>query len=416
MLSKETRRAMTQRLQEFGEMARRSRNHRAEARQLFSQLQLDGSIKPLGEPFFRSAPILDLAVQRFPEWETVYAIDGGSTRPMPFENGTIMCANQAVLSSDPASELHGLPLEAYRSVSIVSHTFRDDLGGASAERELSDLIHLWHIHLTPDKVKRKVEQLVKGLADIASESTHTLRMLDALNLKEGFFILDGNVFPIGILYYIAGERDASWGWKWDIHLDELDEAVAILQMPLRVAEVFYQRGLAYVALNKNPDTKWFIQYCLDARRQYWSNDRQFFKAVLSDAPKDHLSYSSWFVQEEYPSPAGGAGESVDLFRKLHAFELAHEPSAYHVCFFYVYDPRIRTVMKIETPRLMLRAHDSGKIQQKMLSELARGQGVPHAIRRADSRARITQEEREALMRECGVGLDLIYNQTRGAPL
>jgi len=415
MLSKETRRAMAQRLNEFGEMARRARNHRDEARQLFSQLKLDGAIKALGEPFFRSAPILDLAVQIFPKWAMVYGIDGGSTRPMLFENGTVMCANQAVLSSDPASDWNGLPIEAYRSVSIVSHTFRDDLGGASAERQINDLIHLWHIHLTPDKVKRKIEQLVKGLADIASESTHTLRMIDELKLKEGFFILDGSAYPIGLLYYVAGDDGATWGWKWDIHLDEWEPTLELMRFPLRVTEVFYQRGLVYVALNKNPDTKWFIQYCLDARRRYWSNDRQFFKAMLSDAPKDHLAYSSWFVQEEYPSPAGGT-ESVDLFKKLSSFTLVHEASAYHVCFFYVYDPRIRTVLKVETPRLMLRDNDAQEVQLKMLAELARGQGVPHVIRRADSRARITQEEREALMRECGIGLDLIYNQTRGEPL
>jgi hypothetical protein len=413
MLSKETRRAMAQRLNEFGEMARRARNHRDEARQLFAQLKLNGAIKSLGEPYLRSAPILDLAVQTFPGWETVYGIDSGSTRPMLFENGTIMCANQAVLSSDPASDFNGLPLEAYRSVSIISHTFRDDLGGASAERQVNDLIHLWHIHLTPDKVKRKIEQLVKGLADIASESTHTLRMIDELKLKEGFFILDGSAYPIGLLYYVAGDEGATWGWKWDIHLDEWEPTLELMRFPLRLTETFYQRNLVYVALNKNPDTKWFIEFCLDARRRYWSNDRQFFKAMLSDAPKDHLSYSSWFVQEEY---RWGGTESVDLFKKLRSFTLAHESSAYHVCFFYVYDPRIRTVLKVETPRLMLRDTKPEHVQLKMLAELARGQGVPHAIRRADSRARITQEEREALMRECGIGLDLIYNQTRGEPL
>jgi hypothetical protein len=416
MLSKETRRAMIQKLHEFGERARRGRNHRDEARELFAQLKRDDGIKPLGKPGWRSAPLLDLAAQRFPEWEAVYAIDSGSTRLMHFENGTLLCANQAVISSDPASELRGLPLEAYRSVSMVSHTFRDDLGGASSERHSDNWVQFWRIHLTPDKVKRKVDQLVKGLADIASESAHTLRMLEELKPRQSFFILDGNVFPIGLLNYMAGEGGTSWGWKWDIHLDQWDPAVELMSLPLRVAETFAEHQLIYVALNKNPDTKWFIHYCLDERRQYWANDRQFFKAVLSDVPKDHLSYSSWFVQEAYPSPAGGSGESVDLFQRLHVFTLALEPKDYHVCFFYVYDPRIRTVMKVETPRLMLRSHDAARVQQKMLAELARGQGVPHVIRRADSRARITQEEREALLRECGLGLDLLYNQTRGEPL
>lgn len=414
MLSKDTRRAMAQRLQEFGEKARRGRDHREEARELFSQLRLDASIKAFETPYFASAPLLDLAALKFSDWEPVYAIDSGSTRPMRFENGTVICANQAVFSSDPAREHLGLPLEAFRSVSIISHSFRDDMGAAHADRSTDGLVHQWCVHLTPDRARRKIEQVVKGLADLASESAHTLRMLDELRIDEGFFILDGGVFPVGLLYFIAGEAGSTWGSIWNVVLEDWPPVLEILELPLRVAEVFSERGLAYVALNKNPDTKWFVQYCLDARRQYWTNDRQFFKAVLSDAPRDHLSYSSWFVQEEYPAPAGAA--AFDLFQHLQGIRLAHPPADYHVCFFYVYDPRLRTVLKVETPRRVLEHDDPQRIQQKVLAELARGSGVPHAIRRADSRARITQAEREALLRACGLGLDLVYNQTRGEPL
>jgi hypothetical protein len=43
-------------------------------------------------------------------------------------------------------------------------------------------------------------------------------------------------------------------------------------------------------------------------------------------------------------------------------------------------------------------------------------GVPHVLRKADSRARITQQEREALMRACGLDPDYYYNLSRGEPL
>jgi hypothetical protein len=82
----------------------------------------------------------------------------------------------------------------------------------------------------------------------------------------------------------------------------------------------------------------------------------------------------------------------------------------------VYDPRVRSVLKIETPRAVLEFCEPERLQQIVLAEIARGKGVPNVIRKADSRARITQEEREALIRACGLDPDYYYNLSRGEPL
>jgi hypothetical protein len=184
-----------------------------------------------------------------------------------------------------------------------------------------------------------------------------------------------------------------------------------------VVEAFGKRELALVALNKNPSTSWLLEFALDRASHNWSNDAQFIRAVLSNTAKDSLGYTNWFVQEGYslPQRRGEGIESFDIFEHLRSFQLALPPPAYHVCFFYVYDPRVKAVLKIECPRIVFKKHDPQKLRAQVLAEIAQGKGVPPAIRRADSRARITEEESAALIRVCGVELDLSYNQSRGEP-
>jgi hypothetical protein len=417
MLSNETKKALRAQLESFGGQVKRlGIDHRDEARALFKSLKLDGAIKAITPLEFKSEDILELAAHKFREYEPVFAVDGGSTRPKVLENGTTICAMQAVLCGNDEQELLGLPLEAYRSLAFVSHSRRLDLGGADAELfNVNEFSHLWRIHVPRTYLEHEVERVVGGIARAAAESYHTLRMLNALEIDSSFFILDGNLYPIGLYYYFAGgrpnghfEKKNNW-YEWA-------PAVEILAQPVRVVEAFAEHGLAFAALNKNPGTSWLLEFTLKPEDQNWSSDAQFVKAVLSQTKKDRLGYTNWFVQEEYSLPQRTSEEgpaTFDLFEKLRAFGLKRPARDYHTCFFYVYDPRVLSVLKVEVPRIILEQHDPDKLQGKFLSEIARGKGVPPAIRRADSRARITEEEAAALIKACGVELDYHYDHSRG---
>jgi len=262
------------------------------------------------------------------------------------------------------------------------------------------------VHLTRHDLDRDVESVVGGLARVGAEAYHALRMLDLLNPSQGIWLLDGPLYPVLLYYYFAG-GPAVRKWSWA----DWEPAVQILSEPLRLVERCAERKIPLLALNKTPGGAWLLEFAVPSPERSWASDAQFLKAVLSETPRDALGYTNWFVQEEYALPP--ERESFDLFEHLRdRFSLQLPSKAYHVCFLYVYDPRVRAVLKVEAPRVIVEAHTPEKLQQKVLGEIARGKGVPPAIRRADSRARITEEESLNLLRDCGLEVDWLYNESR----
>ncbi|HED04476.1 MAG TPA: DNA double-strand break repair nuclease NurA [Candidatus Fraserbacteria bacterium] len=419
MLSNESRRLLSCQLRAFGEQVRRlGIDLRAEARRLFDRLKLDGAIKALTPLERCQVDILEAAGQRDPAYGQRYAVDGGSTHALRLENGTTLCAMQAVCSAEPDRRFQGLPLEAYRTVVLVSHSERLDLGLSHVDHLEEGFIHLWRVHLSRTYLREGIERVIKGLARAACEGQHVQWMLQQLQPSEGLFLLDGNLYPIGLYYALSGQQDDRLSRDSRPNWTDWHPAQAIMAQPLRVVEAFAERGLACIGLNKNPGTSWLLDFCLEEAERNWSGDAQFIKAVLSSRSRRSLGYTNWFVQERYPLPRSGGREleSFDLFERLSGLGLKLAPRAYHLCFFYVYDPRIKSVLKVEAPRVVLEAHDLQRLRRAIIAEIARGKGVPGALRRADSRARITTEEAVGLLRACGIAPDYTFNQSRGAPL
>ena len=432
MLSSEVRRLFLSELKALGERAQRAVSHRDEARRLFEELQCDGPIKTITPRSRRAESILSLARHHDPSFPVLYGVDGGSTRPMHFEDGTTLCANQAVCVADPPLRHRGVPLEAWRTIAIVSHSFQN-VGEARVVHYPTSLpltplsplprrgegtgvrgyVSFWRIHLTKDFLEREVASIVKGLADVTSEPTHAQQMLELFDVREGLLLIDGALYPIGLYYYLLGELKGEWGYRWGVRLSDREDIVALLAAPVRLIEASVARKIPIVAINKTLETTWLLRFCVRERR--WASDRQFMTAVLSDTPKDSLGYTNWFVQEAYPSWEE-RGSVIDLPKAIGDFGLVLESEFYHVAFFYVYDPRVRSVLKVETPRAVFEFCEPERLQRVVLGEIARGRGVPNVLRKADSRARITQEEREALMRACGLDPDYYYNLSRGEPL
>jgi hypothetical protein len=412
MLSADVKRKLVEGVREFS-LAFDPRRWREEAERAFALLELGGPLRALTPLGFQSRPRLELAASPSP-YRRAFGLDGGSTRPIHFANGTTLCANQAVMLSEPPQELEGLPLDAFRTVALVTHSFSPSGGPKADYHEHEDgLLALWRVHLTRDYLWGEIDHVLKGLADSASEARHGQRLAERLDLgRADLLILDGNVFPIG-LYYLLKERSRGGD------LLAFPGAVEALAGHLRLAEFLAQRGTAYVGINKTPQTAYLLEALPE--RGPWADDRQFIRALFLGLAKDRLGWTNWFVQERYPSPgrSGTRAEGSDIFRELAEFEPQLRPEEYHVAYFFVFDPQAAegqgSVLKVEAPRLVLSRHDPEELQLAVLSEIARGEGVPPLLRRADSRARITQEEREALIKSCGLPPDLGYNQGRGEP-
>ncbi|MFQ5794727.1 MAG: DNA double-strand break repair nuclease NurA [Candidatus Bipolaricaulia bacterium] len=389
---------------------KRTKDYGREAHRRFHRLNLSAGVSAYTDPECLRSPILELASWTATESGVVYGLDGGSTRPMHFRNGMTICANQAVLSSDSTIQFDGLPLEAFRTVSLATHSFDPE------DRDLSsyytgDLVDLWRIHIPREYLRRKVDPVVKGLADAASEARHLLRMTDRLRLgPEDLVFLDGGIYPIGLYYYLVDDAR----WAWDIGIGSWEHGTEILQQYVEIAERYAELGTPYVGINKTPSTRYLIKFCLEDST--WANDRQFIAALFDEIPADNLGYTGWFVQVKYPSRGVSGAQGFELFSQLSNFRKRLAPDVYHVCYFFVYDPRVESVLKVETPYTILQNQDPDRLRLQVLSEIARGKGVPNVIRVADSQARVTQVEREALIRSSGMLPDTLYNQSRGEPL
>ncbi|MCR4404683.1 MAG: DNA double-strand break repair nuclease NurA [Candidatus Acetothermia bacterium] len=380
-----------------------------QAREAFTNLEPDGAVQALTPPSYASRSIVELASCESP-FKRTFGLDGGSTRPIHFANGTTLCANQAVMVSEPPLELEGLPLEAFRTVALVTQSFAPSGGPRAAYLE-EGLLGIWRIHLTRDYLRGEIDHVLKGLADAASEARHALRLAEHLNLgRDDMLFLDGNVFPIG-LYYLVGARRSP-----EVDLTAFPGATRALAQHLRLAETMVERGATYAGINKTPQTSYLLG-CLPEEGP-WADDRQLIRAVFHDLPKAELGWTNWFLQVRYRLPAPDRGAS-DLFRQVPFFKLELPPEDYAIAYFFVSDPRTAggagSVLKVEVPWAILERHEPEKLQRVILAEIARGAAVPNVIRRADSRARITQEEREAFIRGSGLPPDLGYNQGRGEP-
>jgi hypothetical protein len=122
-------------------------------------------------------------------------------------------------------------------------------------------------------------------------------------------------------------------------------------------------------------------------------DHQFMAEVLRFVDLVYLSYTSWFVSEGRTIN----GHHHELLAPL-ADRLGYgEPADYRRAFCYARLPKTGDLLRIEAPYLMVQDEEMREhVRLKALKEIARRQGVPRAIHRADRLARISRENREKI--------------------
>ena len=419
MLTSDVRRLFQRETNGLGH--RDSGKYNLRARKVYDDLRFLGKeVEVVGDLQYARCELLDLAAWNDPNICCVYGLDGGSSRTMIFRNGTVACANQALLVSENRSMCQQMPLEAYRTLAWVTHN-RDyrTISGASLEHH--DLVSLWRLQLSNDEIPsnanpHRIQEVVKGMADVASEPQHAAKMIQLLDLGKGDLIfLDGRLYPTRLYRYLI----SAMGRGADVDIDLLlkDDWKKLIQMSLEVIHLAIERNLLVVAINKTPESIALLRFGANKEaKQLWHTDRQWISALFEKIPSGSLGYTNWFVQAQHPSLHGGGPETMDLFDELRdELVLKYPVEQYHIAFFYVYDPRVCAALRVEVPRVLLDHYGADELRLLVLSQIARGPGgVPNAIRIADAQARITQEEREAIQQQSGLMVDLDYNNSRGA--
>jgi len=365
------------------------------AREVFENLSLDGGrVSSVGKPTYQKTRIDELGTWTDDPWETpTYGLDASTTRPLEFNNGLIVDTAYAKIGvAGPDADKR---IEDAGTVETVVY-LADSESTLHAEQFETDRVTGEVVQFPPTKRSATLSKSVATAAQGLAESNHAAANVDAF---DGVLFIDGAVYPLGVLYWVlldtVGRTTPAGAW------DRPDE---IVRNYIDIVDTQYERGLPVVGVVKTSTISQLLD-ALDEKLDQnnvatdrgarpdvpWTRDHQFIAEVLRDDSLEHITYTSWFVHKQ----ASLDGQSIDLLTPYQD-DLAHgDPADYRRAFFYARLPKTGTVLRVETPQLMIADSDTRRLlQYKALKEIAQTQDVPRAIERADRIARISRENRD----------------------
>ncbi|PSP89658.1 hypothetical protein BRC90_04865 [Halobacteriales archaeon QS_4_69_34] len=404
------------------------------ARRLFAALGREGGqVEAFGDVECMKTRTADLGTWSEDPWPgPTYGLDASSTRPIEYTNGLVLDTAHAKLgvaggaggdgSSSGAERADGGQANATGAGVTTGHTtasaptdraieadgtvvtvayFDDPESGFYSRSFTTDGGRVdGEVLAVPGSVGRtaNVSRRVSTAAQRLAEGRHAAERVQAI---DGVLFLDGSVYPLGVLYWLmldaVGRSSLASAWK---------KPREIVGHYVDLVDTQYERGVPVIGVVKTSTTgqvldaleaKIDAHELTDARGNRlavpWRRDHGFVGEVLRDSSLDHLTYTSWFVQQ---------GVTVDSrsFEPLSpvADRLTHgDPADYRRAFFYARLPKTGAVLRVETPLLLLEDERLGPaIRWKALSEIARRGDVPGAVARADRLARISPDNRERI--------------------
>lgn len=369
----------------------------AYARELFDLLSHSGgSIESLGEPRYQKTRLSELGTWTEDPWtQPTYGLDASTTQPIEFNNGLIVDTAYAKIGvvgqgANHTIEERGTVKTAVHFADSDSTLYNTDATAGNVDGEVVRF---------PDVGRsRNLSKDVATAAQHLAESEHLIGNADSI---DGVCFIDGAVYPLGVVYWLLLDeigRSTPAG-AWDVPRRILGNYAGFIDEQ-------FEKDLPVVGVVKT-STMDEVLTALDGKISRhnltdddgvrmdlpWTRDHQFIGEVLRDSGLDHLTYSSWFVQEELPL----RNQAFDLLSSIES-SLSHgSASDYRRAFFYVRLPKTGDVLRVETPYLMVSDEDRRRaVQYKTLKEIAKKQDVPGAVGRADRIARITSENRDAI--------------------
>ncbi|AJF26220.1 nuclease [Haloarcula sp. CBA1115] len=341
-------------------------------------------LEPLDEQRRRKVPIEDIALAD-PPFPTQHGLDSGTINPTTFKNGLVLDVAQAAMGSVPSD------VELHRGRTIIMAVHSNDATlGFDGDWQGGDRGYAKRRVLDVPQVDRYEQRVVHALALYLAESQHALTNADVV---EDLFILDGPIYPTGVLRW--ADRDTELA---DL-LAEDDRPKTVVNNYVDLVERFVERDVPMVGFIKNSSTKALTRALRRKTNAPWVNDTAFFRRILErrdddgERQTDCLTATNWFRSRGGTDGIMAAdGDALGIERSL-------DPEAYEVTFFVLYDPRSDLVFRVEAPYAFTKDPECrAKLTRQILHDVAREQGPPLAIGKADELAKIDRQGSEELTR------------------
>ncbi|KGK99264.1 nuclease [Methanococcoides methylutens] len=377
--------------------------------ELLSELEFEGKVvlKALGKLFRAKVDIDQMSLAKDP-FEKTYSCDSGSTNPISFNSGLYVDLCHCSIASTPTDiDLHSkwtMVMSTYSpGTGMVLDTgdweyFDENEGRASI------------VKIRPGLLKKRVDRMVHNIALYLSESEHILWLMEKFD-EDGFFIMDGPIYPKQLMYWMVVESD-------EVQIRDDDNAKRILQNYVDIMDHHIANRRPLIGFVKNPED---MQTMITLRKKYsmgdlpWLRDSQFFKNVLSPGKDEGkgsrwITYTNWFLQPNqfYENMMDSTSLVLDM-------DLKHEfpKEDYAITFFMIFVPSIDVLFKIESPYGITKDEQMrDQITRKVLHDIAVN-GIPMTLSKADSLAKIRISEKKLIKGMFkGQKIDTIYNDVR----
>ncbi|SES79091.1 NurA domain-containing protein [Methanococcoides vulcani] len=378
--------------------------------ELLSELEYDGKVvlKALGKLFRAKADIDRMSLAKDP-FEKTYSCDSGSTNPISFNSGLYVDLCHCSIASTPTDiDLHSKWTMVMSTYSPGTGMVIDTTGGWEHFDENEGRASI--VKIRPGLLKKRVDRMVHNIALYLSESEHILWLMEKFD-EDGFFIMDGPIYPKQLMYWMVVESD-------DVQIRDDDNAKRILQNYVDIMDHHIANRRPLIGFVKNPED---MQTMITLRKKYamgdlpWLRDSQFFKNVLSPGKDEGkgsrwITYTNWFLQPNqfYENIMDSTSLVLDL-------DLKHEfpKEDYAITFFMIFVPSIDVLFKIESPYGITKDEQMrDMITRKVLHDIAVN-GIPMTLSKADSLAKIRISEKKLIKGMFkGQKIDTIYNDVR----
>lgn len=345
----------------------------------------DGSVfEPVDRLRRRNVSLEDIALAD-DEFASQHGVDAGTLNPRSFTNGLTLDVSHAAAASLPSD----LPLHRQRTIVTAVQSNDHRVVFQNDWAAFDDATTDGRVVQAPRDTDN-AREAAHVYALYLSESAHLAKTFD---VAEDLVYLDGPLYPLGLLRWL--EVDPSFGRS-----DLTDEAVANY---FETYEKALDEDVPVVGYVKNPSCARVVRRLReDGPPVPWSNDAGFFRHFLGS---DDLTFSNWFVSRFYEETL------FDVAPRLDAPRDDLLPAV-----MYVHDPRHGTVHRAEAPLGFVRDEETrDALTRQTLKEVALNR-VPRSVDRADSLARVTNDQREGLVRRFEDAFDAAeetnYNRDR----